>query len=59
MTSVLEKLGIGQDNPVVFAGEWSRSRGSAKIDKISPIDGRRLATVRTASERANARVISY
>ena len=58
MTSVLEKLGIGQDNLFVFAGEW-RGGGSAKIDKISPIDGQRLATVGTASERANARVISY
>jgi len=50
MTSVLEKLGIGEENPGVFAGEWSRSRGSAKIDKISPIDGGRLASIRTASD---------
>ncbi len=50
MTSVLEKLGIVEENPGVFAGDWSRSRGSAKIDKISPIDGRRLASIRTASD---------
>src|SRR5438477_1680132 len=47
MQPVLEKLGIADDNPGVFFGEW---RGSGtKIDKISPIDGRRLASVRTAS----------
>src|SRR5437879_789488 len=50
MTSALEKLGIVDDNSGVFAGDWSRSRGGAKIDKISPIDGRRLASIRTASE---------
>ncbi len=48
MTSVLEKLGIGEENAGIFAGEW---RGSgAKIDKISPIDGTKLASVRTASD---------
>jgi len=48
MQSVFEKLGISDENPGVFCGEW---RGSgAKIDKISPIDGRRLASVRTASD---------
>jgi aldehyde dehydrogenase (NAD+) len=47
MQSVFEKLGISDENPGVFCGEW---RGSgATIDKISPIDGRRLASVRTAS----------
>ena len=48
MQSVLEKLGLVDDNPGVFCGEW---RGSgAKIDKISPIDGRRLASVDAASD---------
>src|SRR5881628_3183403 len=48
MKSLLEKLGLADDNAGVFDGEW---RGSgAKIDKISPIDGRRLASVRTASD---------
>src|SRR6266403_2567173 len=50
MTSALEKLGIIEENAGVFAGEWSHSRGSAKIDKISPIDGGRLASIRTASD---------
>src|SRR6266516_8013316 len=48
MQTVLGKLGLSDDNPGVFDGEW---RGSgAKIDKISPIDGRRLASVRAASD---------
>jgi len=48
MQSVLGKLGLVDDNPGVFCGEW---RGSgAKIDKISPIDGRRLASVDAASD---------
>ncbi len=47
MQSVLEKLGVAEENPGAFCSEW---RGSgAKIDKISPIDGRRLASVQTAS----------
>jgi aldehyde dehydrogenase (NAD+) len=50
MISVLEKLGIAEENSGVFAGEWSRNRGSTKIDKISPIDGQRLASIRTASD---------
>ncbi|PYK85804.1 MAG: aldehyde dehydrogenase family protein, partial [Verrucomicrobia bacterium] len=48
MQSVLEKLGIADENPGAFCGEWRG--GGAKIDKISPIDGRRLASVRTASD---------
>ena len=47
MQSVLEKLGIAGENPGVFCGEWRG--GGGKIDKISPIDGQRLASVRTAS----------
>jgi aldehyde dehydrogenase (NAD+) len=59
MKTPLEKLGLTDDNAGVFDGEWSRSRGGATIDKISPIDGRRLASVRSASgddyDRAMAR----
>ena len=47
MKSVLEKLGLTDDNAGVFDGEWRG--GGATIDKISPIDGRRVAGVRTAS----------
>src|SRR2546430_4574085 len=48
MQTVLDKLGLGDDNAGVFDGKWSG--GGAKIDKISPIDGRRLASIRTASD---------
>ncbi len=48
MKQLFEKLGLSDVNDGVFDGEW-RGDG-AKIDKISPIDGQRLATVRTASD---------
>src|SRR6059036_362228 len=48
MTSVFEKLGLTDDNAGVFDGEWRG--GGATIEKISPIDGRRLSSVRTASD---------
>src|SRR5213083_3695531 len=48
MKSVFEKLGLTDLNDGVFDGEW-RGAG-AKIDKISPIDGRKIASVRTASD---------
>ncbi len=38
MHDVLKKLGLAEDNPGVFFGEWCGS--GAKIDKISPIDGK-------------------
>src|SRR5438552_9066221 len=48
MQSVFEKLALGEENSGVFNGKWSG--GGAKIDKVSPIDGRRLASIRTASD---------
>jgi len=48
MQSIIEKLGLAEDNAGVFDGKWRG--GGAKIDKISPIDGRRLASIRTASD---------
>src|SRR6201981_3300964 len=47
MKTPLEKLGLTEENSGVFCGEWRG--GGAKIDKISPIDGRKLASIRTAS----------
>src|SRR5213075_971743 len=47
MKTPLEKLGLTDENAGVFDGEWRG--GGATIDKISPIDGRRLASVRTAA----------
>jgi aldehyde dehydrogenase (NAD+) len=48
MTTTLEKLGLSDVNDGVFDGEWRG--GGAKIDKVSPIDGQRLASVCTASD---------
>ncbi|HWN25279.1 MAG TPA: aldehyde dehydrogenase family protein, partial [Candidatus Sulfotelmatobacter sp.] len=48
MQSVLERLGLTGESPGVFDGEWRG--GGAKIDKVSPIDGQRLASVRSASD---------
>src|SRR3989440_3403774 len=48
MQPVLEKLGLTDENAGVFDGEWRG--GGATIDKISPIDGRRLAGIRTAAD---------
>src|SRR2546429_5347562 len=56
MQSVLQKLGLADDNAGVFDGEWRG--GGAKIDKISPINGQKLASVRTASADEYDRAIS-
>src|SRR6478609_2238726 len=56
MQSVLQRLGLTDDNTGVFDGEWRG--GGAKIDKISPIDGQKLASVRTASADEYDRAIS-
>src|SRR4029077_11270863 len=48
MQAVLEKLGLTDVNDGVFDGEWRG--GGAKIHKLCPIDGRRLASVLTASD---------
>src|SRR6266704_3199265 len=48
MKTPFEKLGLTDENAGVFDGEWRG--GGAKIDKISPVGGRRLASVRTASD---------
>jgi aldehyde dehydrogenase (NAD+) len=46
--ALLTKLGLRADNPGVFCGEWLGSGKS--LPSLSPIDGRVLATVRTATE---------
>jgi len=56
MQSILEKLGIAEENHGVFCGDWRG--GGGKIDKISPIDGRRLASVHTASDEDYKRAIT-
>ena len=56
MQPVFEKLGLADDNAGVFDGDWRG--GGAKIDKISPIDGGRLASVRTASDDDYSKAIA-
>jgi len=56
MKTALEKLSLTDDNAGVFDGEW-RGAGTT-FDKISPIDGRRLASVRTASADDYKRALS-
>ena len=56
MRSVLEKLGIGEENPGAFDGEW---RGGGKVfEKHSPIDGSLLARVREASKEDYEHVVN-
>src|SRR4051794_38636471 len=55
MRSVLEKLGIAEENPGAFEGEWRG--GGAVIEKFSPIDGKLLGRVRTASDDDYERAI--
>ena len=57
VSALLNKLSLRANNPGVFCGEWV---GSGKpLPSLSPIDGRVLATVRTATpdeyERAASR----
>ena len=56
MENVLNRLGLADVNDGVFCGDW-RGDG-AKIDKISPIDGQRLASVRTASDENYQKAIA-
>jgi aldehyde dehydrogenase (NAD+) len=48
ISALFKKLGLRADNPGVFCGEWLGSGKS--LPSLSPIDGRVLATVRTATE---------
>ncbi len=56
MRSVLEKLGIAEENPGAFDGEWRG--GGVVIEKLSPIDGKLLARVRTASDEDYERTVT-
>ncbi|MDQ6912739.1 MAG: aldehyde dehydrogenase family protein [Verrucomicrobiota bacterium] len=56
MRSVLERLGITEENAGAFDGEW-RGNG-AVIEKFSPIDGKPLARVQSASDEDYERVVS-
>jgi aldehyde dehydrogenase (NAD+) len=47
MNSLLKRLGLADENPGVFSGEWGGHGGV--IQKRSPIDGQLVATVREAT----------
>src|SRR5881409_1908513 len=57
MKSLFDKLVLADVNSGVFDGEWRG--GGATIEKISPIDGRRVASVRTASAEDYEAAISF
>ena len=56
MQSLFKKLGIAAENPGVFNGEWSGS--GPVIEKFSPIDGKPLGRVRTATDAEYQQTIS-
>jgi aldehyde dehydrogenase (NAD+) len=54
--SVLARLGLKGDNPGAFCGEWLG--GAKNLQSISPIDGRVLASVETATPQIYERVVA-
>ena len=46
-SALFKKLGLNRDNPGAFCGEWLGS--GPPLQSISPIDGRVLASIRTAT----------
>ena len=56
MHNVLKSLGLTDENPGAFSGEW---HGSGELhEKISPVDGKSLGKFRTASAEDYEKVIS-
>jgi aldehyde dehydrogenase (NAD+) len=53
--SLFKKLGLSQSNAGAFCGEWL-GRGK-QLDSVSPIDGKVLASVRTAAPEDYERVV--
>jgi aldehyde dehydrogenase (NAD+) len=56
MENILNRLGLAEENAGAFSGEWGG--GGAVIEKISPIDGRVIGRVRTASADDYERAIT-
>jgi aldehyde dehydrogenase (NAD+) len=56
MQEVLERLGLAEENSGVFCGDWGGD--GATIEKISPVDGRILGRVKSASANDYDRVVS-
>ena len=53
--ALLKKLGLKAENPGVFCGQWLGSGDTLK--SLSPIDGRLIASVRTATPREYERAV--
>ncbi|HEY3600892.1 MAG TPA: aldehyde dehydrogenase family protein [Chthoniobacterales bacterium] len=56
MQNVLKNLGLGEENPGAFSGDW-HGRGEIH-EKISPVDGKSLGKFRTASAEDYEKVIT-
>ena len=56
MNQLLRKLEISSTNDGAFAGEWSG--GGTTIEKFSPVDGKSLGKVRTASPDDYEKVVA-
>ena len=56
MQEVLERLGLAEENSGVFCGDWGGD--GATIEKISPVDGRILGRVKSASANDYVRAVS-
>ena len=56
MHDTLKKLGLTEENAGAFDGEWHGA--GAVLEKFSPIDGKLLARVRTASGEDYERVVT-
>src|SRR5205823_9052022 len=56
MQSILNKLGLANENPGVFCGDWVGS--GPVIEKISPIEGKLVARVRTATDTEYEKTIT-
>jgi aldehyde dehydrogenase (NAD+) len=57
MSSLLKRLGLADENPGVFSGEWIGS--GAVSQKVSPIDGQVVATVREATAEDYEAAVSH
>ncbi len=56
MHETLKKLGLAEENLGAFDGEWRG--GGAVLEKFSPIDGKLLARVKTATEADYDRAVT-
>ena len=58
MRDFIERLGIADRNPGVYAGEWIDRPDAPTLDSVSPVDGERIASVTLASEEDYERAVA-